>query len=264
MIFKREMLKNSKALIIWSVILSGIILMILSIYPQFSQNQESMTELLSAYPESFQKALGMDRLNMGSLIGYYGLQIHLYTTLLGSIYVVMLASSMIAKEENEKTIEFLLSKPVMRSRILTEKLLVILANILIFNTISTITSLIGFGFSDDKVPYKSFFLLVIGTILLHVSFASVGFLLSVLMKKTRTITSISLGLVFMSYFFSIMTGISEDLEPLKFASLFKYVDAGEIITQNAINPLFVVIMILLSVISLCLAYFIYQRKDIAV
>ena len=140
MIFKREFSRNKKSLIIWSIILVGLILMTLSIYPQFAEQQESMEELLKAYPEPLKKAFGMDTLSLGSLIGFYAIQVYFMTTLLGSIYAVMLAANIVAKEENEKTIEFLLAKPISRSQILTEKLLAVFTNVVILNLVQKYTS----------------------------------------------------------------------------------------------------------------------------
>lgn len=264
LIYKREFRKNLKSLIIWGIVLGGIILMTLSIYPQFTQDQEAMKDLLNAYPNSFKEAFGMNRLDYSSLLGFYGVQIHFMTTLLGSIFAVMLSSNIISKEENEKTIEFLLSKPITRNRIITEKLLAMLTNVLLFNIITVIVCLIGFQFADEEVSIKTFSILISATFIMHVTFATISFLLSAMMKKSRTITSVSLGIVFLSYFFSVVSGISEELHELKYISLFKYVDAANIITDQAIKPLYLIIMLLVIVSSIVLTYLSYNRKDITV
>ncbi|MFC0272567.1 ABC transporter permease subunit [Metabacillus herbersteinensis] len=264
MIFKRELLRNRKSLIIWSIILVGLILMTLSIYPQFAEQQESMEELLKAYPESMKKAFGMDTLSMGSLIGYYGIQVYFMTTLLGSIYAVMLAADIVAKEENEKTIEFLLAKPISRSQILTEKLLAVFINVVILNLVIVLVSLVGFQFSEQDIAMKSFLLLSIAQLLLHLSFAALAFLLSAIMKKTRTIVSVSLGIVLLSYLLSMVSGISDQLEFLQYVSFFKYVDAADIIPDNTIKPLYLVIMTVVIIGSISATYLFYRKKDIAV
>ncbi|MBA2871083.1 ABC-2 type transport system permease protein [Anoxybacillus calidus] len=265
MIFKRELKRNLKSLIIWSIVLSGLILMTLSIFPQFAEQQKEMTKLLEAYPEPIKKAFGMNELNMGDLMGFYGVEIYMMTTLLGSIYSAILASNILAKEENEKTIEFLLSKPVTRSRIVTEKLLAVFVNILILNGVSTITSMIGFQFAKESdVPIDTFSLLIVATILLHWTFGAIAFMLSSILKKTRSILSVSLGVVLAAYFMNVMAGISEDLEFLKYFSPFKYVDAAAIINDNAIEPLYIFIMAAVILISIFTSYMVYKKKDIAV
>ncbi|ANB57753.1 ABC-2 transporter family protein [Anoxybacillus sp. B7M1] len=265
MIFKRELKRNFKSLMIWSVVLSGLILLTLSIYPQFAEQQNEMNKLLEAYPEPMKKALGMNELSLGDLMGFYGIEIYMMTTLLGSIYTAILASNILAKEENEKTIEFLLSKPVTRNRIVTEKLLAVFVNILIFNGVITIISMIGFQFADDpEVPAGIFSLLIVATILLHLTFAAVAFMLSSMLKKTRSILSISLGIVLAAYFMNVMAGISEDLEILKYFSPFKYVDAAQIIRDHQLEPLYMFIMAAVIFISLFVSFMVYRKKDMAV
>lgn len=265
MIFKREISRNLKSLIIWSIVLGGLVLLMLSIYPQFNMNNESMKELLNAYPESLKKAFSMDKLDMGTILGFYGIEVYMITTLFGSIFAALLASNIIAKEENEKTVEFLLSKPVTRTQIVTEKLLALSANILILNSITAIISIIGFKFaSNEQVAMKTFSLLVIATILLHFTFATISFFMSTIIKKNRNILATSLGLVFVCYFFGIISGVSDKFQNLKYLSPFKYVDAGDILKANAIEPLYILIMVTIMVISVALTYAVYRRKDISV
>lgn len=265
MIFKREISRNLKSLIIWSVVLGGLVLLMLSIYPQFNMQNQSMKELLNAYPEPLKKAFGMDKLDMSNILGFYGIEVYMITTLFGSIFASLLASNIISKEVNEKTVEFLLSKPVTRTGIVTEKLLAMSANILILNGITAIISILGFQFAkNEQVSMKTFFLLVLATILLHFTFATISFFMSTIIKKSRNILSVSLGLVFVCYFFGIISGVSSKFENLKYLSPFKYVDAGDILKANAIEPLYILIMVTVMVISIGLTYAVYRRKDIAV
>lgn len=265
MIFQREFKRNIKALTIWSIVLGGLILWMLSIFPQFAEQQENMAKLLEPYPESMQKAFGMDELNLGTVMGFYGVEIHMMTTLLGSIYAAILASNILAKEENEKTIEFLLSKPITRSQIVTQKLLAVIVNILILNGIATIASVIGFQFAEDRdVPEQTFILLVTATFLLHLTFAAIAFMLSSIMKKTRNILSVALGVVLVAYFMNVMAGVSEELDVLKYITPFKYVDSATIINDNVLDPLYICIMGAIIISGIFIAYMVYRKKDIAV
>jgi len=265
MIFRREMKRNLKSLIIWSLILSGLVIMTLSLYPQMAADQQAINEMLEVYPEPLKKAFGMDKVNFGSLLGFYAIQVYMMTTLVGSIYAAIMASGILVKEESEKTIEFLLSKPVNRSEIIMQKLGTVVTNLLVFNIILTSTSLLGFQFADGaEYSGKVFALLAFATFLLHLTIASVSFLLSALMRKTRNIVSLSLGFVFISYFLHITAGVAEKFEFLEYVSFFKYVDAGEIIVNESIRVLFIIIM--LAVIAVCIsaAFLYYEKKDIAV
>lgn len=265
MIFKREFMKNIKSLIIWSTVLGGLILVMLSVFPQFAENQNAMKQMLEAYPDAMKKMFGMDKLDFGTILGYYGVEIYVMTTLIGSIYAAILASNIVAKETSEKTIEFLLSKPVLRREIITQKVLAVATNVVLLNVIIVILSVIGFQFSKDvEVPMKTFALLCAATTMLHMTFAAVSFLLSSIMRKTRNIVSISMGIVFIQYFFHIMSGVSDKLESFKHISLFSYVDSANIIINDVFELKYVLIMTTIIILSILCSFMIYQKKDITV
>lgn len=265
MILKRELARNLKSLIVWSLIMGAIIILMLSIFPQMAEQQQSMDDLMNAYPEAMRKAFGMDTLDLGTLIGFYGVEIHMITTLLGSIYAVMLASSILSKEHTDRTIEFLLSKPVTRTRIITDKWLAVLINLILFNSFSALSSIIGFQFAaNSDVPAGTFALLIGMVFLLHLTFSCIAYLLSTLLRRGRAILSVSLGVVFITYFFSIMAGISDDLHFLKYFSPFKYADAADIISAGAVEPLYAGLMLAICAACVLIACSFYRRKDISV
>jgi ABC-2 type transport system permease protein len=263
-IWEREFRRNLKALLIRGAALGAMILLMLSIFSSMAEQTETLNNMLETYPENLKKVFGMDRLDMTTLIGFYGVEIYMFTTLFGSIYASMLASGILAKEENEKTAEFLLSKPVTRVRVVTEKLLAVVGNILIFNVITALMSVIGFQIANGgDVPADTFVLLLLATFLLHLTFAAVSFFLSSIMKKTRAIVSASLGIVLISYFLDTMSGVSESMENVGYASLFKYVKATDIVTNNRIDSLSLLIMGAVIIIGVGFAYRTYWKKDIA-
>ncbi|REE90579.1 ABC-2 type transport system permease protein [Paenibacillus taihuensis] len=265
MLFRREFKRNLRSLIIWSIIIAAIILLYLSIFPEMAKQQHSLDEMMSSMPEGMKKAFGMDRLTMGTALGFYGIEIHLMNTLLGSIFAAMLASNIVAKEQGEKTIEFLLAKPFTRQQIITEKWAAVFTNVLIFNIVIVLASIIGFQFTKGAdVSYSTFFLLESAVVLMHLTFASVAFLISTIVKRTRTVVSSSLALVFIMYFFSIIAGVSDTFSFLKYVSPFKYAEAATIITENDFDPQYITIMAVVIVGCVLAGHWYYSRKDITV
>lgn len=90
MIIRREWKRSRKSLLVWSLILAGLIIWLLSIFPQFAEQQESMDQLFAAYPDSMKDMFKMNELSLGTLIGFYGVEVYMMTTLLGSIYAAIL------------------------------------------------------------------------------------------------------------------------------------------------------------------------------
>lgn len=103
-ILVRELKGNWRSLVAWSVILAGLGLMVMAIYPSFAADQARLQQFLEAYPKEFLEALGLERLNFGEPVGFYGTEVYLMVTLFGGIYAAMLGAGLLAKEKDEKTI----------------------------------------------------------------------------------------------------------------------------------------------------------------
>jgi ABC-2 type transport system permease protein len=263
-IFKRELKKAQKGLWIWVSILGGLILMMLSMYPEISKSTESINELLDSYPDALKSAFNMQHLGFDTVIGFYSIEGYLFATLFGSIYAVLLAGNIVVKEESDKTAEFLLAKPITRSEVITEKLLAMVVAITQFNIILSIVTYIGFIIgSDERIDGYVFFLISIAPWLLHVTFASLAFLVSCVMKKSKSIMSISLGIVFTTYFLNILASVTDKVSFLKYFSPFEYVNSVSIMVDHKIEPLYFLVMILIISVSIVMSYVIYNKKDLA-
>ena len=84
---------------------------------------------------SFTTAFGMDKLNFGTLVGYYAIECGNVLGLGGAFFASICAAAILCREEKEKTAEFLLMHPVSRIRVITEKLIAVLIQVLALNLI---------------------------------------------------------------------------------------------------------------------------------
>jgi len=265
MIFKREFKRNMKSLIIWSAALSALVIVMMSVFTQMSEQADLIDQLMSAYPESIRSAFGMDTLNMATVLGFYGVEVYTMTTLFGSIYAAILASGILSKEQSEKTIEFLLSKPVTRTRVMTEKLAIVIVNLLIFHIVIIGVSALSFVLlQDQEVDWALFALMSCALFLLHAVFAAVGFFLSSFMNRGRTVMSTVLGIVLMMYFIHIAAGLADSISALQYITPFTYVDAADLLETGSLNILALTIIPIVIVVAILAAYTIYRRRDIAV
>lgn len=261
-IFQREMKRNLKLLIIWTIVIGGLMILTLAMFPEVAKQQQTIDKLMKQMPPSLIKAFGMDKVNMSDALGYYATKGYLMITLFGSIFAVMLAGNILSKEHSEKTIEFLLSKPVSRSRIVTEKLLAVVVNIFLFNLMVAAANYLVFRMVDASFSLKLFAFLTAAPVFLHLVFAGISFFLSSLMKKGRSVVAISLGLVFILYFFELISSIADKYEPLKYFTPFVYVNAADIISREGLDPMYTGIMAAEIIISILASYIIFAKKDI--
>ena len=77
----------------------------------------------------------MDRLNFGTLVGFYAVEGGNMLGIGGAFFAAITAITALMKEEKERTAEFLLTHPLSRVRVITEKLLSVYAIIVILNVV---------------------------------------------------------------------------------------------------------------------------------
>ena len=141
-LFLHELKRNKLSLIIWSCAISFMLGICVIIYPEMSSEMGEISDMF-ANMGAFSDAFGMDQLNFGEFMGYFAIECGNTLGLGGSIFAAILGISALAKEEQSHTAEFLLSHPVSRSKILTNKALAILCQILIMNLSVIAVTLLG-------------------------------------------------------------------------------------------------------------------------
>ncbi len=146
-IYLKEIKRNFLSWIIWTVALSGIITLGMVFYPVFIEdNLIEQMEVLFNMPvmDTLMSAFGADVATFSDILGFYVTYGAIYNTLLGAIYSILLASNILSKEENNKTAEFLLTKPVTRMEIYWGKLLTYFTFLVILNIILFFVGMIDF------------------------------------------------------------------------------------------------------------------------
>jgi ABC-2 type transport system permease protein len=241
----------------------GINAFMLSAFGSVAETAKNTELMLSQYPEAFIKAMSLDKFDMTNILHYYASRSYILITLFGSIYAVMLSSSILSKEESERTIEFLISKPITRNEIVSAKYLCVIIFITLFNILFSASNFMFMQiFKINDFSIEAFLLVSLGGLLVHLIFATICYLISVFITKTKVIISVSFGVVFITYFFSIMASIEESLSFFKYLSPFSYYSAEDLVINASLNTSYLIISIVLMSVSVALTFFCYSRKDI--
>jgi ABC-2 type transport system permease protein len=181
--------------------------------------------------------------------------------LLGGSYAGVLGSTILSKEEDDQTIEFLLSKPISRNQILLGKGMVVLTNLFLLNLSLFVTLIIMFSIIGD-VKIGVIALFSVGPFILQMIFASISFMMSVFMTKSRKVMSMALGLVVGLFFLDIIATVTDQLNFLKYFTPYEYVNAVAIVNEKTIEIAYLLISIGIIVISSFVTWYFYNRKDI--
>lgn len=266
-IFKFEFKRLLKGSIIWALVCSAIIVMFMLFFPsmKYMGIQELVGSKLEALPEAFLEAFNISGATDFSNIADFSAYVLQYIIMAGGIYAAILGVSALVKEESEGTIEFLYSKPISRSSIVTAKLLasivIFFIFIIILGVVTMISSLIVKPENVESINLlMDIKTLYIGMALIGYIFMAIGFLISVFVKSSKQAIPIALGVFFASYVIGIFSKLQDRLNSLIYLSPFDYATPSEII-KNGFEIKFIIIGLCIIILSVVATYTIYSKKD---
>ena len=142
-LYRHEMKMNLKSLIIWTLCVGGMCFGCILLYTSL---EDSLQEIADAYANmgAMSTALGMDKMSLATLTGFYATEIAMMHGLGGAMFAAILGTGMLSKEEAGHTSEFLNVFPIGRGQIVIEKYLALLSNILLFNLVCALLYVMGF------------------------------------------------------------------------------------------------------------------------
>ena len=253
-----------KSLIIWSV---GMIFLVgsgMAKYAGMSSSGQSMNEIMMAMPKSLQAIMGTGTLDVSKVSGYFGV-LYIYLLLMATIHAAMLGATIIAKEERDKTAEFLFVKPVSRSKIISVKLLVALVNIAVLTIMAAVSSFYLVGkYSEGETVNGDIAIAMIGMFMLQVLFLFMGSAIAAVSKRSKIAASISTGVLLVTYILSIVIDLNEKLTFMKYLSPFKYFEAKVVMNGGGLDVLFVLLSLSMIVILSIITFVFYKKRDLHV
>lgn len=262
-LIKVEFKRNLRSLILWTVIIAGLSGLMLLLFPAFKESFSEIESFLDTFPEEFLAAFGLGEsgLDMTTIFGWFGVEGYLFVMLIGGSYAGILGGSILSKEEDDKTIEFLLSKPISRDRVFFGKSIVVLINLFLLNLVVAIVLLIAL-LSVGEFDAVVWLLFSFAPLLLQLIFASLSLLISIFITKSRQVMSISLGIVIGMYVVDIISTLTDQAEFLKYFTPYEYVNAGDIVNNESIRFLYLVLGLGIIISATLISWQLYKRKDI--
>ncbi len=155
-IYWKEWKRYRMGLVLWATILSLLIILTMIFYPTIVENAAQLESILQSPMMGSMMEMfgGGDASTFVDILGFYATKNISFILLLGSIFSIILASTIIAREENEKTAEFLLTKPVNRTEVFNSKVAVWLSLLVVLNLIITGLGYLTLEIFKDEAPQK--------------------------------------------------------------------------------------------------------------
>lgn len=194
-IVKHELKQGKNSFLIWTAAIAMLLAVCVFLFPEMKGEMDGISDVFASMG-SFTAAFGMDRLNFGTLVGFYAIECGNVLGLGGAFYAALCAVGILSKEEKERTAEFLLTHPVSRVKIITEKLIAVLIQITAMNLIIYAISVGSMVKIGEEIPWEEINLLHLAYYLLQIELAGICFGISAFLRKGST--GVGLGIAVIS------------------------------------------------------------------
>lgn len=260
-IIRRELRAHFKALVIWCLSLGAIIAIATSEFEAFYNNPE-MLEIMNQFPEGMLAAFGMNGVNLTTVAGFISM-FSIYFYLVLSIHAGLLGSSIVSKEERDKTAEYLFTLPVTRNKVLLGKMVASIISCLIFLTVTMLITIAATARFNPPTDYYRFLgLMSIGLFVLQLIFMSIGMLLASILEHYKKSGSYTLGILLGTYMLSVLISMSSSIDFLKYITPFKYFEAAVIVNEMKLEPVNIILSVVIIALCITGVFTFYKKRDL--
>lgn len=260
-IVKRELKSNLKSMIIWSLAIAFLVTIWMIEYESFAGNP-ALNDFLAAMPQEMLGALGMQDFTLTSLNGFIG-SISLYLYLLLGMQAILLGSSIISKEERDRTAEYLFTLPVSRRRVIAGKTISAIINLATLNIITLITMILSTIAYDKGENFYSFIgIMFLAIFIIQMIFLSIGMFVSAVNKRHKRSGNISVSILMITFIVSSLINMVDSVDFLKYITPFKYFESSYILNEMSLEAIYIVLSILIIVAGIGGTLIFYPNRDL--
>lgn len=258
-LIRHELRQGRTAFALWTGSIAFLLAGCVFLFPGMKGQMAAASRLFAAMGP-LTAAFGMDKLNIGTLIGYYAVECGSILGLGGGLFASLTAVSALAKEERDHTAEFLLTHPLSRARVVSEKLAAVLAQIIAMDLIVLALVTLAVRLIGEPVPWREMLLLHGAYCLLQMELAGICFGLSACLRRGGA--GIGMGLAAGMYFLELIANMSDRARFLKYITPFAYCEGADILAAGKLDAGPAAVGALLACAGVAAAYGRYCKKDI--
>ena len=257
-LYKSELKMSVKTMLLWTLGVASMSFLCIIMYADMKDDIAGMAEQFSKMG-AFSEALGMDKLSIATLLGFYATEVGTIHSLGGAMFAAIISCVILSKEEDGHTGEFLFSLPVSKSKVMLSKLFSVISQVVLFHLICVAIYILGFVIQGESIT-SEFFLFHGMQLLMCIQFAAMGFAFSATTPKNKL--GPGLALVLLLYAFDMMGRIIPNLKDFIWLSPFSYANAADLLSGEDVYALALCFGIVLTIGSIAFAFKHYTRKDL--
>lgn len=262
-VFRTEFGMSLRSVVTWSLAQVAILMVFFSIFTSWAADAALLNEMMADFPEALLAAFGISGVDLSTVEGYFSF-IFTFVQICLAVQAANYGFALVSVEERELTADFLLVKPLTRAEILNSKLLASLCGLAITDLVVWASSVAAIRIFAGGHSYDSqtLVLLLLSIVPFQLVFLAVGLVVSLLMKRIRSVTPYSMALALGLYVlsaFSDMLGKSV----LELITPFRHFYPSYIVEHQDYDLPLVLVSVAVTVISLAASYLLYNRRDMS-
>jgi len=259
-VFLKTLRDWRRSLPLWGIGLALLSLWVIALYPTIG---ETYAEILEDVPSSLEIFLG-DVSDLSTPAGYLGAEMFSFMTpLVFLVLLIAFGSGTIAREEERGTLDLLLSTPVSRRRVLTEKFAAMVVIGMLLAAIMWLGLVIGAEITSVDISYLRMLEATFSGLLLGIVFGTLAIAVSCLTGRRGWSIGSATVIAIASYLLNAFAPLVDVMEPYRKISPFYYYNGGEPLV-NGLDPVHVAVLLGLIVVLLAVSLVAFQRRDLAV
>lgn len=263
-IYLHELGRAKKSLLFWSL---GIVFLISSSmgkYQGYAVSGVPINDLFKTLPPGFNAMFGIGKVDLTIASGFFVL-VTFYLAIMLGVQAVLIGAGIIAKEETDKTAEFLFSKPVSRSQAFTAKVLAAFTALVLLNIVTAISSILIVGaFNKGESATNDILLLMPGIFFIQVMFLAIGTAFAAIMRHPKRAGQFSGVVLLATYVTSAVVDMTDKFDFLRYLTPFKYFDSKTVFVEGGYNNLYIIITVVFVVSLLIVSRVVFNKRDFSI
>ena len=264
MIIASRMVRDRRRSIVWwSFGIVAYVLMSVSLYPSLKK-QPSFQELAKDLPPAVKALFSIsDVIPLTSPAGYMQGRVFGIVPVLFMVLAIGLGAAAIAGSEQEGTLELLLSNPVTRQRVLTERYLAMVAIVLIVTAVFSVSVvLLAWPFGAlEGVPLTGIGAACVGAMLLGLLHGTLAFTVGAVSGRRSLANGVAAAVGVGGYLLQGLIGVSDSLRPLRLVTPWHWYLGRNMLAQG-VAPDALLAPIAVCAVLFPVALIAFSRRDL--
>lgn len=264
-IFRRTVRDNIPNILSWGGGYSALLVLVVLLFPALQANDTllGIVRSLGLLGVASNNAIPLEAL--GGFAGYIGLQALSWAPVVFAIYLVPQGLNIVMREEERGTLDLLLSTPVTRWRLLTEKVLAVVVSLLLILGLMWLALILSTRLIDQgDVTLANLTLGILHVLPVSLVILMATVLLSVSVRGSRTAAGWIALFLIGSYFLRTISDLMVEIDvmqTIKLASVFAYYRIIATLADGW-QAAYDLTMLTLAAALFGLALWRFQRRDI--